>query len=112
MKEFRVCQVDELTDPGSLELTSPCEGMEANIFLVRMAGHIHAYVNSCPHTGVPLNWLPDQFLDYSGALIQCALHGAQFRPGDGYCIWGPCQGQSLKSLPVRIHRQQVYVTCA
>lgn len=89
-----------------------CDDEENSAFVVKVRGQLHAYVNSCPHTGVPLNWLPDQFLDYSGELIQCALHGAQFRPGDGYCVWGPCQGQSLKSLPVRLLRQQVYVSCA
>lgn len=111
MSEFRVCHVDELADPDSREMTLSCATGEASIFLIKARGNIRAYVNSCPHTGAPLNWLPDQFFDYSQELLQCALHGAKFRPRDGYCIRGPCQGQSLKSLPVVVREQQVYVSC-
>lgn len=111
MSEFRVCHVDELDDPGSLEVELSCAGETTGVFVVKLQGRLHAYVNSCPHTGVPLNWLPDQFFDYSGELIQCALHGARFRPWDGYCVWGPCQGQSLAPVPVSVRNNQVYVAC-
>jgi len=111
MSEFRVCHVDELDDPGSLEVELPCKEADSGMFIVKVQGRLYAYVNSCPHTGVPLNWLPDQFLDYSGELIQCALHGALFRPQDGFCLHGPCQGQFLGSLPVTVRDRQIYVSC-
>jgi len=110
MNEFRVCHLQDLEDPGSLEAELADAGENSAIFVVKINGKVHAYVNRCPHTGVPLNWLPDQFLDYEDKLIQCSTHGAQFRPEDGFCVWGPCQGQFLQPLKVEIRQQAVYVS--
>lgn len=67
-------------------------------FVVRYQGQLYAYRNSCPHTGAPLNWVPNQFLNHQGDLIQCALHGALFEISDGRCIHGPCVGASLDKI--------------
>ena len=60
-----------------------CFGYE-DIFVVHKQGRLFAYRNSCPHTGGPLDWVPDQFLNLDGDLIQCATHDALFRIEDGY----------------------------
>lgn len=70
------------------------------LLVVNHDGRFHAYANRCPHTGVNLEWRPDVFLDAAGEHIQCAVHGALFRLDDGYCVWGPCVGRSLRALPV------------
>ncbi len=70
------------------------------LLLVNDGGVYRAYRNSCPHTGVGLNWQPDQFLDVENRFIQCAVHGALFRLRDGHCLRGPCLGQSLQPLPL------------
>lgn len=69
-----------------------------SFFALRFAGQIHVYRNSCPHLGVELNWLPDQFFDLDGRYIQCASHGALFDPANGRCLGGPCRGQSLQAV--------------
>lgn len=58
------------------------------------------YLNRCPHLGIELNWMPDQFLESGGDLIICSTHGALFKIDDGLCISGPCQGQALTSLQI------------
>jgi nitrite reductase/ring-hydroxylating ferredoxin subunit len=63
---------------------------------------VRAYVNRCPHLGYPLNYLPDEFLNYGGQLIQCTMHGALFEKATGLCVHGPCLGRALHSLPVHI----------
>ena len=102
--------LDEIGDPGSrgfdLELAPD---RQLRLFIVRKAGRVNAYRNTCPHTGAPLEWQPDQFLDPDDSFIQCAIHGALFRPEDGYCLRGPCVGQSLSSLPLRINGRQIEV---
>lgn len=80
-----------------------------NIFALRFDDEIHVYRNSCPHLGVELNWLEDQFFDADGALIQCATHGALFDPATGVCLAGPCRGESLKRLPSHVDAGQLYV---
>lgn len=68
------------------------------LLAVRKDGRVFAYRNRCPHRGIPLEWLPDQFLDHSASLIQCATHGALFLIDSGECVAGPCAGQSLEAL--------------
>lgn len=77
-------------------------------FLIKRHSHIYAYRNQCPHTGVTLNWLPNQFMDMDNEFIQCATHGALFRVEDGYCVRGPCAGASLVSLQVVTIDQDLY----
>jgi nitrite reductase/ring-hydroxylating ferredoxin subunit len=73
---------------------------EHGIFIVPRAGMFYGYLNRCPHRGLPLNWLPDRFLDTSGTYIQCANHDALFTVTEGRCVAGPCAGASL--TPVRL----------
>jgi nitrite reductase/ring-hydroxylating ferredoxin subunit len=94
-----LCRLDDLPDNSSRGFSLDGDpGME--IFIVRRAARVYAYRNSCPHTGAPLDWLPDQFLNAERTLIQCATHAAQFRIDDGVCIAGPCHGARLTALPV------------
>jgi nitrite reductase/ring-hydroxylating ferredoxin subunit len=75
----------------------------ASCFVVKShQGEIHVYVNSCPHLGVELEWVADQFLDAEGQLIQCATHGALFQIETGLCVAGPCLGQYLQAIPFTI----------
>ncbi|MHB8474346.1 MAG: Rieske (2Fe-2S) protein [Gammaproteobacteria bacterium] len=73
-----------------------------DVFVVLRGESVHAYINSCPHTGAPLDWLPNLFLSADGQLIQCALHGALFRIEDGVCVAGPCAGARLKRQAIEV----------
>lgn len=68
------------------------------IILLRERGSVHAYLNSCPHAGVRLDWRPDEFRDYTGEFLLCSLHGALFEATTGYCFAGPCRGSRLVAL--------------
>lgn len=79
------------------------------IFAVRKQGKLYIYRNQCPHLGINLEWLENQFLDADGCLIQCAMHGALFLIEDGQCISGPCQGQKLIALEHQELDGQIFV---
>ena len=100
MNKTRICNVNQLIDPDSRGFILSTDGGEVEGLVVYKNGFVSAFVNSCPHTGAPLNWSPHQFLDPEGEFIQCSMHGAIFRTDDGYCVRGPCVGESLQSLPV------------
>ncbi|MBK8970753.1 MAG: Rieske 2Fe-2S domain-containing protein [Hahellaceae bacterium] len=87
----------------SLELDDPA------VFLVQFDGQLRAYLNRCPHLGIELNWMPDQFLESGGDLIICSTHGALFKIDDGLCISGPCQGQALTQLTIKHDAGGVFV---
>ena len=98
-----MCALQELSDPGSRGFELDLGEQQAyRLFVVRKGDVLAAYRNSCPHTGAPLEWLPDQFLDAENSFIECAIHGALFRPEDGYCLRGPCVGASLERLDLEI----------
>lgn len=74
------------------------EGAQLDLILARRGGVLLAYVNSCPHQGVPLETFPDKFLTTDGSQFICSAHGARFRVEDGFCVGGPCEGKSLRAL--------------
>jgi nitrite reductase/ring-hydroxylating ferredoxin subunit len=71
-------------------------------FVVRRGDGVHAYRNRCPHAGHPLNLRPHDFLTPDRSMIVCCSHGALFEIATGYCVDGPCAGQSLEALPVEV----------
>jgi nitrite reductase/ring-hydroxylating ferredoxin subunit len=97
--------LEDLPASGSRGFAEASDGH--GIFVVRKGNRVYGYRNRCPHTGAPLEWQPDQFLDFDGSFIQCALHGALFRIRDGYCLRGPCAGQGLESVEVRVEGDRV-----
>ncbi|MGA7802000.1 MAG: Rieske 2Fe-2S domain-containing protein [Gammaproteobacteria bacterium] len=96
--------MDELPDPGSRGFSVPQPNGVRDIFVVRRGQQVFAYRNCCPHTGGPLDWVPDRFLDLDGAYIQCATHDARFEIGSGRCVAGPCAGDAL--IPVAVCVEQ------
>lgn len=104
-----VCQLDALNDPDSRGLVMDVNGQLRDVFIVRLGQQVFAYLNSCPHTGAPLDWMPDQFLSLDKDYIQCATHAALFRITDGYCVAGPCAGDRLTSVPVAVDAGEVVV---
>lgn len=76
---------------------------------MRQGDAVHVYVNSCPHIGTPLDWMPDRFLSADGSHIICATHGAEFRISDGECVYGPCMGDRLEAVMIQINDGTVFV---
>lgn len=99
MSQYKISSIPE---NGCKGLSIKRNDYEIKAIAVRLHNDIFCYHNICPHTGVNLDWVPDQFLDITGELIQCATHGALFRIEDGYCISGPCAGQNLIPLKVKV----------
>jgi nitrite reductase/ring-hydroxylating ferredoxin subunit len=38
----------------------------------------------------------------------CGTHGAVFRPEDGQCIDGPCQGHALTRIGIRVEDGAIF----
>lgn len=78
-----------------------------SIVLVKKDGQVHAYLNWCPHLGIELNFMPDQFLDSDNAFLMCANHGALFEIDSGHCLSGPCSGDALMKIDVVVEGDQI-----
>jgi nitrite reductase/ring-hydroxylating ferredoxin subunit len=103
-----LCRVDEIPE-GEARGFAAAPGGFTGLFAVKRDGTIRVWVNSCPHVGLPLEMVPHRFLDSKRQTIICSAHGARFRIEDGVCVTGPCIGEALESVPVRIVDGQVVV---
>ncbi len=92
-----------------LRFALPVLGEFATGFVIRYEGKAHAYVNQCAHVPVELDWNEGQFFTVSKDYLICATHGAHYAPHNGYCVFGPCKGKSLQSLPVTELNQQIII---
>ena len=108
--ETAVCAASDIPDGEARGFTLG-EGTDARkIVVVRHGDRLFAYLNRCPHAGIPLDWVPGRFLSRSGEFLVCQTHNALFELEDGFCIDGPCAGDSLTPMAVRIEGGQVVVT--
>ncbi len=96
----RLCRLEEIADGEAKGFE--IEGAEHDIFVHRTGARVRAFVNSCPHQGTPLDWMPDRFIAPDGVHFICATHGALFRTDDGTCIAGPCLGRRLAAVELRL----------
>ena len=102
--------IDDINEGESKAYTLTINKQPFSLFVVRQCGQFYAYENHCPHTGIALNWQPDQFLDFTNQRIQCSTHGALFRIADGFCKWGPCLGKYLRPLNIHIENGTLILT--
>jgi nitrite reductase/ring-hydroxylating ferredoxin subunit len=102
-----LCRVEDVPEGGGRGFRFGSGPDLESLFVVKLDGVLHAYVNSCPHIGTPLNFLPDRFFDRDGRHLLCSTHGARFRVADGFCIAGPCAGKNLAPVTIRIDGGEV-----
>jgi len=98
-----------LTDIPNCEALAFPYGDKQTLVVTRRGLRAWAYVNRCPHAGVPLEWQEHRFMSLDRSQLQCSTHGALFNVDNGYCTWGPCQGRSLQSLSIVIENGVIYL---
>lgn len=74
------------------------------VIVLRHEGRLIGWLDSCPHYagGTPMAWRTNAYLNGDKTKIVCASHGATFNKETGVCELGPCLGQSLTPVPLRV----------
>ncbi len=72
------------------------------LVMLRNGLQVRAFVNRCPHFGVPLAAKQTLLISRPGHSITCNVHYARFRWSDGVCDSGECLGEGLIPVPVDI----------
>jgi nitrite reductase/ring-hydroxylating ferredoxin subunit len=106
---MKLADVHDIPNPGSISHDAAGKFRPYNIMLVRNGLDIKAYVNSCPHTGAPLDFVDGRFLSPDKQHIQCTTHDALFDINNGRCLAGPCPGQSLKPVAIEVINGEVWL---
>ena len=96
-----LCALAQIPDGGATAVDAMLADGEESVILLRQGEQVRGYLNICPHAGNRLDYAPGKFLLKNDTLI-CAVHGAVFNQGDGLCTGGPCRGQHLRSVAVRV----------
>jgi len=89
-----------LREGDGARFTVAVDGVSRDAFVVRYRGSPYAYVNSCRHETLPLDFGDAVFFDDSYDALVCCHHGARYRPESGECFDGPCVGARLTRLAV------------
>ena len=99
---LRLCALADIPDPGAKGFSfRDGEHLFAG-FVVRKDAVVIGFIDRCPHTGTPLAVFQDRYFTRERDLLLCATHGALFRPTDGLCVAGPCEGRALWPWPIVI----------
>jgi nitrite reductase/ring-hydroxylating ferredoxin subunit len=85
------------------------DGVARDAFVVRFRGRAYAYVNSCRHQSLPLDFGDARFFDDDYDALVCCHHGARYRPETGECVAGPCAGGRL--TPLRVEQRDGALWC-
>ena len=108
----RLCALADIKDPGAKGFVFRDGDYLFAGFVLRHGDRVTGWVDRCPHTGTPLAFLPDRYLTREGDLVLCATHGALFRPDDGLCVAGPCEGRRLWAWAVAVTDEGDVVTAS
>ena len=103
-----VGRVGEFTHGQSKKFTLRRGGRDFEAVLINCQGNFFAYMNRCPHIGLTLDWVDNQFFTVDSRYLMCANHGAVFEPSTGECVWGPCVGASLQNLALNIEGEKIF----
>jgi nitrite reductase/ring-hydroxylating ferredoxin subunit len=107
----KIADTGELRPGETRKFLLECDGQEIEGFLLNYAGEHHAYVNRCRHVPMSLDWVENQFFTDDGRFVQCATHGAYYRPETGECVAGPPCGKTLVRVPLRIEGTTILADC-
>ena len=99
--------LDAIPDQGFHAADAMIDGDAEPLVLYRDGEHVRAWLNICPHAGRNLDWAPGQFLKSRDGHLVCAVHGAAFELQGGTCVAGPCKGDALRAVPVRVEDGKV-----
>jgi nitrite reductase/ring-hydroxylating ferredoxin subunit len=84
-------------------------GQKFELIVVRSGDDVFGYVNECAHLQVGLNLLDDFAVETNAHTILCQYHYATYRFADGYCVAGPCQGESLTAVPLTVRGGRIVI---
>ncbi|HVY15812.1 MAG TPA: Rieske (2Fe-2S) protein [Rhodopila sp.] len=103
----RLCDA-EAVQPGRATLVWLSQ--TSSVILLRQTdGAIIGYRNACPHMGIELDWEPARLLTRDARFLRCTGHHALFELETGVCTQGPCEGDRLTRVPLRVEEGGVWM---
>ena len=106
-----LCPLDQCPSGEIHAIDAWIDGEVQSLLIWRDGTTLQAFLNICPHAGRRLDYAPGKFL-LQGQRLICAAHGAAFRLSDGSCVSGPCRGQNLQAIAIRLIDGMLCLPCS
>ncbi len=106
-----MARADELIPGMTKKFHLRCQGATIEGLLVNYEGKFYAYVNRCCHIPLSMDWVDNHFFSEDKRHLICANHGATYEPTTGECVWGPCFGAFLRSVPLKFSGEKILAYC-
>ena len=103
-----VSDVRRLEEGAGARFSVAVEGVQRDAFVVRYRGSLYAYLNTCRHELLPLDFGDARFFDDAYDALVCCHHGARYRPETGECLGGPCAGGRLTPLALEEQASELW----
>lgn len=109
MAKIKIARASDLIEGKTLKFTFSHGGKPTHGFLARFQGKLVAYENRCRHLPLSLDFHDGRFFSPDGQHFLCQNHNALYEPLTGLCVRGPCEGESLKALPIEVIEGDVWL---
>ena len=105
-----ICRLADLPEGNGLAIDH--DGSHGRQRLVVFLTHSgpRAYLDVCPHQGRSLEFAPGEYLLDERNVLICPHHGASFELAQGVCLSGPCAGDRLTRVELRVEGDRVLLT--
>jgi nitrite reductase/ring-hydroxylating ferredoxin subunit len=104
-----VCAFDDVADGKARVVVFGKAWGAFELIVARAGADVFGYVNECKHLPIALNLLADDAVPTAKQHLVCEHHCASFRFRDGYCVEGPCEGESLDAVPLAIRSGRIVI---
>ena len=109
MKREPLAKLSELGEGQTIKFQYVRDGKMQDGFVARYKGKVVAYENVCRHMNIPLDEESVRIFSRDGNHFICQTHGALYDPSNGLCVRGPCEGDSLKKLPIEVEDDGIWL---
>jgi nitrite reductase/ring-hydroxylating ferredoxin subunit len=107
---IEVCHVDDLPVGEFKTFDYNYDGYAYQGVVINYNSELYAYLNICPHAGIPLDASDSGLFNADGSYLICRKHWALFEPHTGKCVSGPCPIAPLLKFDVIIQEGTIFVS--
>jgi nitrite reductase/ring-hydroxylating ferredoxin subunit len=102
-----ICRLADLPQGNGLAVCLDGSHGQRRLVVFQTHSGPRAFLDLCPHQGRSLEFAPGEYLLDERNVLICPHHGASFELVQGACLSGPCAGDRLTRVELRVEGDRV-----